>query len=484
FTVWRSLVEGAPLNTRWIPDPSDLSRDITEYYVWFSPGQYVFPGLISLTGLPMGAAMALTSGLSLAIFLIGCVKLCQHYNLAPDTALMAVLLFATFRYSTLPFGIYNGGEILLQAALPWLVLISLHVPAGTLWRGAALAFVVVILGFFVKLSGLIVSAAALVAACLPVLIERRAPTRGMIGGVLGAFAALAVLYAVWFSQGDTPGTVSGPSASSREWNDLIGYAFYVVGSWTSGMSLFDLLRWLFSHPGRVAFQHDWPLLLMITPPAAALAALVVLGERTQETSRLLAYAATFTGVYVLALFYISFQGGPIGLDERYVRPPGILLLLCAFAVLAQYRWLSPLRLAFVAAFAFMSLYGLASIAARSATAGDYDRLSRTRQMNIDQAAVEFLQAAYAREGRAALFALHSPEVNLVLPSGARSFTPVHLDFAPEEHVAALRYEGAVEGTLYVVMKARWADDAKGRLLREAFVAYDPEGWSSEQLGGT
>jgi hypothetical protein len=479
FLVWRSLQEGAPLNTYWSPDPANIAVDHAVPLTWFSPGQYLLPGLIASIGLPIGAGIALTCGVALLSLLLGCIMLCRRFALAPSTALLAVLFLSAFRYSTAPFSIYDGGTILLQGALPWLCLLALRVPAASLASSAALAFLVVALGFLAKLTGVIVAAAALTAACAPALLERRTITRGMLGGAVGAGAAAALLYVFWFSQGGTPGT------DYQHGSNFEGLLFSFVAPWGAGAAPMDLMAWLFRNPGRVVFADTWPLVLMSMPVAAAMIALLSTQLKSGEARRLFVFAALFYLVYALALGFIFVRGGDVSIEERHVRAPGVLFMLCAFAAISHLQWRHPARLLALAAFGFFALYGVASFVSRTAatlSAGHIHAASRTNQPIVSAAALEFLNSAHAREGRAALFVLPSPDVALALPRDARVLVRT-FDFMTVEEIQRRRYRGAVEGAVHIAIQRRNAEGPKGEAARAAF-ADAPGAWAFRDFGET
>jgi len=54
FLAWRGTLLGA-VNCIIAPDRSNIARDTVSFLTWWSPGQYLVPGAISLLGLPLGA---------------------------------------------------------------------------------------------------------------------------------------------------------------------------------------------------------------------------------------------------------------------------------------------------------------------------------------------------------------------------------------------------------------------------------------------
>ena len=468
---------GAAFNTYYTPDPADLSKDIAPFLAWWSPGQYLVPGVIGLTGLKVGQAIAITAGLSLFAFLSGTAVLMRRFGQPPLAALLAVLFLAAFRFSSAPFSVYTGGEILILAALPWFVLASLRVPEGRLLPAAVIAFAVITLGFLAKLTGLVVGAAALTAACAPVLIAKRRLTPGMIGGVIGAGLAVALIYLFWLSRGETPGTVADGRINTG------GVLLAIVAPWTAGTSLLDALSWVIIHPGRVIVRNVIPLIWMTAPLAALIAALVLFGRKDESLKRLTVYALIFYAVTSLVLIVLFLRGGDVGVEDRHVRPAGVLLFLCALASALQHRRL--VALAFLSFFAAMSLYGAAAFAQRTLgtlRADRFEPVSGLNHMFVDRRAIEFVQAAYAREGRAALFVLAMPDVSLALPDQARTVTLTAA--ADVLRLETLHYEGSVPGSVYIVMQGRLVDKPKAMKIRSAFAAYPADGWAFQDFGDT
>jgi hypothetical protein len=175
FLAWRGTVLGAA-NSIIAPDPANIARDSVEFLAYLSPGQYLVPGVISLLGVPLGIAMTLTVALSLLASLVGWVMVVRTFSPRTSLALLVVALIGSFHYSTHAFSTYHGGEILLQAVTPWLVLTAYRVPDMEVVPAALLVAGAVFLAFLAKLTGLIVvrlwpvvwlasrSAAALLAA--------------------------------------------------------------------------------------------------------------------------------------------------------------------------------------------------------------------------------------------------------------------------------------------------------------------------------
>jgi hypothetical protein len=384
--------------------------------------------------MPLGVAITLTVALSLLASLIGWVIVVRAFAPRTSLALLVTLLIGSCRYSTLPFGIYDGGEILLQAATPWLVLTAYRVPETDAVRAALLAAGAVFLAFLAKLTGLIVVAAALVAGGMVGLTFGRRITHGMIGGALGALAAFAILYVAFLSRGWTAVAVTNWSLP------FSSIAFASLVPWVAGMSWTELMAWIFLNPGRPIFDNPTALIEFVLPPAVLVAGLVLFWRpQTINEKKFRLFSLWFYSVMAAAFILLYIHGADISLEERHFRSVGILLLVCALmSVLGAGipKWTGGL---FLVLCALMALYGLASFSSRALTTAmgqSVDRTSWTNQTIVDAAAIDFARVEYAREGRDALFVLPSPEIAVTLPTDARIIA-VHLDFTPESVIAGL-----------------------------------------------
>jgi len=485
---WRTFATGGPINSIVGPDAADISRDRARYVTWWSPGQYLTPGMFTLLGMRLGAALSLTVGVSLLCCLLGWIQVAKHFKLSTRTATLLVVFMATFRYSTLPFGIYNGGEILLQGLTPWLILAGSLVPAMSAIRAAGLACLAILIAFFAKLTGVMVASAALLAGSVEALVRLRRITAGMIAGAVGAVLAFGVLQVSWFSHGTTP-------ASGAGWSFRVGDVLFAVGTpWVAGISWTDMLTSLLNrrHPALVGGPENGNLSLilwLLLPPLLLFVTVIVKGwqQCTHDSSlrRLLMITVCFYAACAFAMSAIFSHGGDVSLEERHLRAAGMLSFVCILAVASHLPRRSLSRLAVVALCVVMSLYGSLAFAYRawSTKPGEIDHYSRTHQPNVDEGAIELLRTAFAHEGRDALFVFPSPDAASVLAPSARVLSN-HVEFEPEDIISARTYHGKVRGRLYVVLPTRVAQSAKGTLLLKEFVDYPLDAWETHSFGSS
>jgi hypothetical protein len=485
FMAWRGTLLGH-FNSLFMPDPENISRDSATFLTLWSPGQYLIPGMISLSGVPLGVAIALTATSSLLLSLLGWIKLFKEYYPDSRIVIFGVLSIAAFRYSTLPFGIYNGGEILLQAATPWIVLGAFKVPYLSAVSAGLLAAALVFIAFLTKITGLIVAGSALMAGGVVALRRLRRVEPGTLGGAFGALVVAGAVWALFLSHGETQlsgGALSGGSTpeSGLHWSILLpGALFSVVAPWVAGISWRDLLAWILWHPGRELIQQSGSVLaLLMLPPAVSVASLVVLWQpNTAKESDLRILAFLYYGITIMIFVSLYYQAANIGYEERHFRSVGTLFFVGALIGAMGPNIPSWIKNIFLVLVGFLALYGLVSFSSRALAAADghaVDRLSWTNQPIVDQSAIRYLQREYSHEGREALFVIPSSDIVVTMPLDARIIL-FEIDGARESRIATLRYKGRVPGHIYLLLQNRIADSAKGEALIRAFVDYNPQSW--------
>jgi hypothetical protein len=477
FLTWRGTLMGAP-NFTIAPDPDNITHDSYYFNSTWSPGQYLVPGVISLTGISLGTAIALTATLSLLACLIGWLMVLRQFS-PGSIALLLVLFIGTFRFSTLPFGIYDGGEILLQGATPWIIIYSYRIPRLDAVSAALASAGILLLAFFAKLSGLIVAGSALIAGGILVLAHTRRITVGMLGGGLGALSAMGLVYVFFISRGWN-------AADQWDWSlPAAKILFAIAVPWVAGTSWTDLLAWLFLHPQRQVLDNPEALVWFALPIAIFLATLTIYWRpRTDLQFEFTRFSVLFYAVTALAFVFLWVHGAAISVEERHFREVGISLFVCCYIRAIDGIIPSWTRTLFFVFCGCMSLYGIVSFSNRAWAAADghsLDGVSRTNQPIIDRTAIEFLRDAYTRETRRAVFVLPSPDIGVTLPLGARIIA-VHLDFEPEAKIAGLHYGGRAAGHVYVLMQNAIADSGKGKALLAAFSSYPTDGWERKTFG--
>jgi hypothetical protein len=61
FLAFHGMLEGGAFNSFASPDPANIDNDIVTFLTWWSPGQYLVPGIFIWLGCNYGLALSLTS---------------------------------------------------------------------------------------------------------------------------------------------------------------------------------------------------------------------------------------------------------------------------------------------------------------------------------------------------------------------------------------------------------------------------------------
>lgn len=476
--VLESMTAGAGFNMASTPDPENIAVDQQHFMTWWSPGQYLIPGFFLQFGLSHGQAVVLTVCTSTLLGLWGWLAVSRKFGASNWVQTMFLLGLATFRFTTLPFRIYNGGEVLLFWAAPWAFLL--------LWKsleyGPFYTFATALLGaailFFAKLSGLIVFTAVTASLALGDLWKNgrvRIPSAALI---LGSVTAAGLFWWAWISRGNTP---AGVGSSPGGWE---AWLFPPAAAVFSGVSLHDFLARVFIHPSRPLLPGaDLRVTAWILGPAAVACLIWIWRKlRMDANSRTWIGLAGTIVLIQTGIFAILYgKGSAISMEERHLRFAGILMFLSM--LMAAEKSDTGGRKIFTGVTLFFGAYGLASFAfgvKQTAKSGRMDPVSGIQQMVVSPKALAVLRQN-KNPGEKPVAVVSSPEAGLALP-GWR-IIPLHLDFTEAAELKKLRWSGRVP-KLYIVLEERMEKNGKAQILLESFSDYRSGEWKRKMVEGT
>jgi hypothetical protein len=470
FLALRNMLEGGRFNYVAEPDPTNIADTIAAFQTWYSPGQYLAPGIFVWLGADYGVAISLTVLIATLVGVIGWAQVARSFGVSSFVLLLFVIGLVSFRYSTHVFQDYQGGEPLLFAVAPW----SLYVLRWAADKPPRICFPVSLLVaavlFFAKLSGLVVFAATVLAISLLNGLSRRRLTSSMVA-IWGASATAALLFlAFWKSRGYVPADAGLPLALTWQaiWFPLAGAAF-------SGFSGLDLSSWL--------FQPNLFKLAVTSYVAGPIGLLLMIWAwvRLRNTP----YRDMAVLLFVVIAFYAAFfaamyiKQANIGYTERYFRYVGVLFLLMLLVAADRWRVSAAKGIAILLVGVF-SFGGVASFAAdaRDLMRGHYyDPVSGTSQTIVPPAVLEYLRSAtteYKWQGPIAV--LPSPVAAVALP-GFR-FIVVHPDF-----LRGRTWAGKAD-RIFVIAQERMVEDGRADALLRSFFSYDINSWERVRMEST
>lgn len=478
FMVWDSMRRGAAFNYLVSPDSANVSRDVGQFFTTWSPGQYLVPGLVELLGVNLGVAIILIVSIFSALGLAGWLTLYRAFGFSSWTAMVAMAIVACSRHFGLPFGVYNGGEVLLFGGTPWFFLLVWGF-RDYRWIVPPLFLVAGFVLIFLKLSGLIIAACAMAAAA--VCADESWRKRRTIAKILMAAATIGIIglafYFGWFSRGWNVLA----SATPVDWSKILPYTVFVTfATWGSAVSIGDLVAFVFLNPGRALLTSGMPVYYAAFPLALGTFAFVWwrLRARYGEYLRFaFLIAAAFAAVMVISWS----RGAEIELEERYFRPASLLLFVgVVHVVLGMRSRLPGVFLAVTAA--GLALYGVVSFAAHARENLCHPLGVRGfRQHLLSPAALDFLHSidAPAADGGQTVIYVPSPEIALDVRN-ARTIV-VHIDAASLALLQSWTYRGRAS-RLYVLLQKNLVAQGKAAAVLRSFVDYRSDEWSMIPLG--
>lgn len=479
FLVLRDMLDGGPFNYYASPDPANIADNIETFMAWWTPGQYLAPGLFVSLGANVGLAICLTALIAAVVGVLGWIRIARNYEVSCFVLGLFVIGLVTFHYTLLPFRLYNGGEVLLFAVLPW----SLLALQWALQKRSAVCFAVSLLTagllFLAKFSGLFAFVANVAAISVLDLLKRRQLTFSLLAMWAGSAVAALLLMAFWMGHGKTPVTVTGYIFT---WPAIL---FPIAAAVFSGFSLHELLAWLFLHPSAPVLTGIAATSYVLGPLGLLLMGWVWLQLRNTRFRTMAACFLTIIAFYTAALVVIYVRNAAaIPFEERYFRYAGILFFLLLLVALDQWRGpvAKAIPILIVGGFA---AYGLASHAkaVRDLTRGHYDQASGTSMLSVSPAVLAYLRSEMAAHNwKNAIALVPGPEAANGLPHFRVIWDFLLLDNLPLDEIAPGKLAGRTD-KVFVIMDKHMRDDRKAVALLKAFVDYDFEKWSRTETDG-
>lgn len=472
FLVAGSMERGAAFNHLLIPDPDDIVRDKSLFLAVWSPGQYVFAVTLEHAGLTLGAALTAVTTAFTVLGLGGWYRLYRFWGFPSSSAAIAIALTACSRHLALPFGIYNGGDVLLFGSAPWFLLLLLR--CRNLSPQQALA---VLLAFaalaFLKLSALVLTYAALAALVVGDLwpLGRMRWRRPLNAGAI-ALVFAAAFYVLWYAKGRTAVDPKGASAFLLLAPRFVeGWAAAVMGM----VSLGDLAARTLQHPGAAIMPSLDTLYLIGALPAAAL--LIFVRRRLAETHAGYANFATAMALFYVAIMAVFYaRGGPLLMEDRFYRPLSMVLLIGVVHAITGAA--SRIRVPLAGIAAATMVYGVSSYFVRL-DHNLHSPLSRRgfHHATLTHDGLALMHKALAGTGDTVAYVL-APEIALEA-EGSR----VIVSGEGEGELRRRIYKGRVP-RLFVFVDDRHLADGRGETILRSFVDYDRTKWVATRLGDT
>jgi hypothetical protein len=480
FLILHSMLAGGPFNMLTEPDPANIANDVATFQTTFSPGQYLVPGGFIWLGTNYSLALSLTALIVTLIGVVGWIQVARSFAVSSFVLFVFALGLNTFSFVTLPFRMYNGGEVLLFAAAPW----SLYAVRWVVNKPPIVCFAIsllcVTLLFFAKLSGLVVFAANVVAISLSALVSQRRLSSSVITiWVASAIGALCFMM-FWLARGWT--AASGATFAFSwfpVWYSLAGAAF-------SGVSGLEFLFWFLGHPWvGIISDLEWEttksFYYVLGPFGLLLMVWVWFRLRHTRYRNTAVLLLTIILLYAIAIAAMWLRRAPISFEERHFRYAGILFFLLLLTAADQWRLPSAKHLA-CGVVIVLGFYGL-----KNSVTGAYAQMRTGYPMSaiyqdiVSPAILEYMRSEIIR------YHMQRPIAVVPWPSAARVALSVPqvrilLIFPRLPQVARDEWHGRAEN-IFVIVPEEMALNGKTEIILRSFTSYTLDNWKQMKLDG-
>ena len=474
FIAWESHKAGAPWNHIRAPDPEDIARDRDYFLSWWSPAQHDIPGIFKFLGANWGQSIALTCLLSTWFTIWGCWQLARRTGGTPEQAAWFGVISVLQWHTLFPFGHFRGGDVLLGAATPWLMVIAWETRRRPISYLVSIP-ILILGGQYLKLSAILITGPLLLLGWISNIVHLRKHAVAKIGWAIAAPAIAAgswwLLKLAFLDRGANPGSagtlpdnplaltiyaLGSPLLAATGAGSLIGHAYYRLGLnvdtlWREGTAV--------TLPG---FLAGWWLTYR-----SVLSRLDV-GQRCLVLG--------LTGASSLMLATLFLRGAPVAIEDRFLRPASTVLLLaltlaCTDGSVAKRRTLKVVAL-------MIAIFGLGTGIQRT-----YALLKNPNkgqegilQQDLPPAALAYLKEIDS-EGLRGSKLIYVPHATLALQ--VRNHRVLVTDDLTYER--DLLWHGKVPQIVLAIPEKMQANGAGSR-IRSRFVNYTEEQWSVTRHG--
>ncbi|MFI5002603.1 MAG: hypothetical protein ACHQK9_22180, partial [Reyranellales bacterium] len=466
---------GGPFNQLVEPDPVNIAGNEGVFQAAWSPSQYMLPHALEQAGLSLGLSVSIVTIAFTVLGLVGWYKAYRLWGFPETTSAVAIAIVACTRALALPFGTYNGGEVLLFGCAPWFVALLWRWRCLSVFQSLALVLAICVLAF-AKLSGLIFAYSALAAVVVfdlwpPSLGRLRRP---IMAGLIAATFGVA-FYFLWLSRGWTAADGNGAMA----WLALpLRAAEGIAATFMGMLSLGDVAARALRFPGHPLIDTPEVPFLVMSLPALAVAAYA--GRRLIASHReYLRFALATAVFYIAAMAFIYARGGELGLDERFFRPLSLTLfvgVVHAFVTSGD-RVRRPMAL--LAGLAMV--YGVGSYVVHlvhNVHSLLSDRGFRHYILTEQVRAQMKKELAGTSDRKDAIVYVPSPEIALEFPQ-ARAVTSTDETL---DELKRLKINGRVRRVV-VLLPAADIANGRGDIFLRSFVDYDRTRWTGVTVDG-
>ncbi|AYL97267.1 hypothetical protein [Mucilaginibacter celer] len=464
FQVMRSMELGHGFNINFKPDQGDISKNISDFLAWWSPGQYLLPYFFKLIfGVNTGQAAAIVTTLFSLSGIAGFFFFFKKAGFTPLIASLSILFIVIQQAFFTPYVFYNGGELLLFGYTGWFLYGCMAI-GNTGWKLVVFLFIAGILGFICKSSFLWMFAAG----CCFIWIKFSYKTKALIGWIkngiwigVPSILALFMIYHFYLSRGGNPS--SGGEGIKLLWET---FAFPLASPFLTAFSVDDLSSGLLFHDDAPMFSYFWAVVVVLICAMLSILLIRIIVKRVPNKAYVLllvvfyAVSVLFFGQSFLRQAYISYEARHFRLIGL-IAAPGIIYLVNSLKGFYRYPFYF---VCFVIAYSSYKFFVPSFFQNKNVSAHGYSGLS---QLFIDQPSLNYIRKLDAQNNNA-IFVFISPDLSLEIEHN-RTITLEAISSEVAINYDDYAYKGHA-GPLYIVLPVDYLGP-KSTIMRKCFPGY-------------
>lgn len=481
FLVLKSMNAGYSFNCMVVPNPNDISKDSEVFLSWWSPGQYIIPGLINKYLNNLGLSISITVIIFSAAGLWGLYKLYRLLQFDALISIFSILIVSLQRYYSVNFNNYWGGEVLIFGGMPWIIFFSLKYREMKVLH-SILFLILCLVGFILK-SSFMVCLLAILLTLMLLKIQKTASDNNrsfknlkfllVSENITYALTLLVMLSLVYFttsflflSRGNTP-----PLSGSATPNVLMNIFFTISSPFCGAFSIDQILTRLFKFPG-----SNYPFLtifsifyVLFSIPCIYL--LIQIFRKSNFDNVYKTILLSFNLVYFSFFIVIYSRGTPISFEYRHMLILGLLFLPGILTYVYRISKSNAVKMVFTVFIVSTCFYSVAGLINRDLYVLKNYPLGHEgfRHTIIDKETLNVLHHlddSY-KEGNN-IFYVTSPEIALELKQNR--YIASQADFEPIDSLSSQAYFGVVDNLILVIQK-KFKDNGKEQAITNSFKGY-------------
>ncbi len=507
-----------PFHTLLEVNPKNLDQEIPTRITWWPASYSAIPYVLRQTGLNWGQSLQLVFLAGWAVGIWGWTCFFRRL-LSPKLLPWIVAAFLTFRYTHANANVYDAGEFLFWALLPWVLLANIQCmktdrlnhwrPVSAVLLAALLTTLLVTVKYSAGLSAL-----GIAIAWIFVVLRHQVPLQRfgwwLVGAILGT---LFVTQTGLLSSGN-PGTVR----NGMQWTVLC----WAPGAWTFAITDLESLvarlflldnqqSWLPAigryGDGQVAFLSPFTLGLVLSlwyllrRETATNHSNHVSAESNSAWNPSLSFQHRQLIKTVVVVHLVSFTivlsglilaGSAIHMDSRFLRPAAIAFLPFLLAGIMQAFQSTQQRTRMVGTISLglfiviPALYGTATATYKTIIRGSTGS-AKTGPLGIRHDLLDstgnaqefYKELATLRSGATTTYYLL--EHALALPLAKQRILVEHAHLRSREHLAGKRYRGHPKDGIILVLPENFAQNGKLAAIQDSFVDIRKNRWKTTRM---